>query len=112
CLRTRSRCGCAFALCLPIIGSLCLSLSYLLLDRIRWSFIPQFQPARALLLVTLFAIVLSAAAGVRAAGARRLPEALAWFALVFAIPLQAQIMRLSLRQIILAAGLAFAAVAA
>lgn len=110
--RIRPRRGRAFALGLPLIGVLSLPVSYLLLDRIRWGFIPQFQPARALLFVTLFAIILSAAAGVRAAEARRFSEAVAWFALVFAIPLQARIVSLMPRQIVLAIGLALAAAAA
>jgi hypothetical protein len=104
--RVQPRCGRAFALGVPLIGMLSLPASYFLLDRMRWGLIPQFQPARALLFVTLFAIILSAAAGIRAAEARRAPEALAWFALVFAIPLQARILSLTPRQIVLAIGLA------
>jgi hypothetical protein len=110
--RVRPRCGRAFALGLPLIGILSLPASYLLLDRIRWGFIPQFQPARALLFVTLFTSVLSAAAGIRAAEARKFPEALVWFALVFAIPMQARITTLAPRQIVLAIGLAAVAVTA
>lgn len=104
--RIRPRYASAFALGLPLLGMLSLPVSYLLLDRGRWGFIPQFQPARTLLFVTLFAIILSAAAGVRAAESRRFAEAVGWFALVFAIPLQARIMSLTPRQIVLAGGLA------
>ena len=42
-------------------------LSYLLLERAKWVLMPQFQPGRYLLFVTLFAMMLGCLAAVRAA---------------------------------------------
>ena len=77
-----------FLLGLPIVGMLSLPLSWLLLDQWRWALIPQFQPMRCILFVTLFAQFLTAAAGVRAAVRRQPFEAVAWFALAYLPPVQ------------------------
>lgn len=74
------------SLALPITGLLTIPLSWLLLDRMRWIFIPQFQPARAVLFVTAFATILAAAAAWHAGAQRRWWEAAAWLAPVYAIP--------------------------
>jgi hypothetical protein len=71
---------------LPIIGLLSIPASYLLLERMKWSLMPQFQPARAILFVTVCAVLLCALAGAEASGARRYLEAFAWFLLPFLIP--------------------------
>lgn len=110
--RVQPRSGRAFLIALPLIGMLSLPVSYVLLDCLRWGLIPQFQPARAILFVTLFTVVLGAAAGIKAAQTRSFPEAVAWFALVFAIPLQARPTNLVPRQIVLALGLAVITVVA
>ena len=58
-----------FLLGLPALGMLSLPASWLLLDRWRWAIVPQFQPMRYVLFVTLFAQLLTALAGARAAAA-------------------------------------------
>src|SRR5205085_10850223 len=47
-----------FFIGLPLLGVLSMPVSYLLLEKIRWAFIPQFQPARALLIITAFAMIM------------------------------------------------------
>src|SRR5262249_1708506 len=76
------------ALAMPAIGIASIPACWLLLERVHWSLIPQIQPARALLYVTAFAIVLSAAAGVAAAQSSRWIECAAWFAAVYSLPAQ------------------------
>jgi hypothetical protein len=98
--RVRGAHGHAWApvlLCLPIIGLLSVPFSYVMLERLKWGLMPQYQPARALLFVTAFALILGAAAAVRAA---HWMEAFAWFTLVLAIPMKEP------RQWALVAGLA------
>lgn len=104
--RVRPRAGQEFLLGLPVIGLLSVPVSYVLLEQAKWGFIPQFQPARALLFVTMSALILSAAAGVKAAEARKLLESGGWFAIVFVIPMQALIQNLTRQQIVLVIGLA------
>ena len=77
-----------FALGLPILGLLSLPASWLLLDHWRWAIVPQLQPMRCILFVTLFAQFLTAAAGVRAAARRRPAEAIVWLALAYLPPVQ------------------------
>jgi Domain of unknown function (DUF6798) len=75
-----------FLLGLPLAGVLSVPLSYLLLERMRWALLPQAQPMRALLFVTVIAEFSGAAAGILAARQRRYLEALAWFAVIYAVP--------------------------
>ncbi len=110
--RVRPRAGQMFLLGLPIIGLLSVPVSSVLLEQLKGGFIPQFQPARALLFVTMSTLLLSAAAAVRAAEGRRPWESVAWFAIVFAIPMQGLIQNLKSRQLILATGLAVLSAAA
>jgi hypothetical protein len=77
-----------FLLGLPALGILSMPASFLLLERARWALIPELQPMRCLLFVTLFMVLLAASAGVRAAVARRPFEAVAWFALAYLPALQ------------------------
>src|SRR5581483_9048158 len=86
--RIRPQRGALFLVGLPLLGLLSIPFSWIALDELKWGFIPQFQPARAALFVTLFAIVLSAAAGIRAALASRYLESAAWFLAVFIPPMQ------------------------
>lgn len=72
-----------FAAGLPLVGMLSLPVTYLLLDRWKWALMTKVQPARALLFVTLMAVVLPMAAGLRAGLARRLGEAVAWCTVAF-----------------------------
>jgi uncharacterized protein DUF6798 len=76
-----------FLIGLPLVGILSVPASYLLLEKIKWILLPQLQPMRALLFVTVIAEFSAAAAGIVAAQARRYLEALAWFALVYLVPL-------------------------
>jgi hypothetical protein len=75
-----------FSIALPVYGMLTVPAQAVLLDQWRWIFLPQFQPARAVLFITAFAIILGAAAGWRAAATRRWGEAAGWFLLVYTIP--------------------------
>jgi len=75
-----------FAVGLPLVGMLSLPATYLLLDRWKWVVMPKAQPARAVLFVTVMAVILPAAACLKAATSRRL-ESLAWGVLAFLPPL-------------------------
>ena len=81
----------AFLLSLPAIGMLSAPLSYLLLERVKWALLPQLQPMRALLFVTVIAVFSASVAGFRAAGRRRLVESFAWFALAYLVPVNTQV---------------------
>jgi len=70
-----------FLLVLPALGILSMPLSWLLLDRWKWGLLPQIQPMRALLFVTLAMQLMTAVAGVTA---KRRWEAAIWFSLAFA----------------------------
>jgi hypothetical protein len=107
-----------FSLALPVYGLLMVPLQWVLLDQGKWVFIPQFQPARAVLFITAFGVVFGAAAGCLAAARGAVIESAGWFTLVFAIPLNGLVLQLfsrawfegSARQRLLAAiGLALAA---
>jgi hypothetical protein len=77
-----------FLLGLPALGMLSMPASWLLLEHWRWALLPELQPMRCLLFVTLFMILLAAVAAVRAASAGRPLEAAAWFALAYLPALQ------------------------
>jgi hypothetical protein len=104
--RIRPRSGRAFAIGLPLIGIVSVPVSYILTERVKWSIMPQVQPARALLWVTAFAMILGATAAVRAAERRIWWEAILWFAVVFAIPLEPKIADISTDHVMLAVALA------
>ncbi len=70
------------------VGVLSVPLSWLLLEQAKWGLIPQLQPMRALLFVTLGVQFLTAAAGARALVERRMAEAFAWFVLAYMLPMQ------------------------
>ena len=84
-----------FLIGMPVIGILSVPLSYLLLDQLKWGLIPQVQPARALLFVTAFAVILGAAAGIRAAEGKRWIESVFWFLIVLAVPTTVPIFSIS-----------------
>ncbi|HLN03542.1 MAG TPA: DUF6798 domain-containing protein [Bryobacteraceae bacterium] len=75
-----------FFLGLPLIGMVSVPVSYLLLERLHWALIPEFQPTRALLFVTAVAMLLGAAAACHAVAKKRYVEAVAWLALAFLPP--------------------------
>lgn len=77
---------------LPAYGLLMIPVSYLTLEGMKWSFIPQFQPARAVLFVVLMIMITGGAAGLRAAQARRWLEAVFWLVIVFAIPVNIRVL--------------------
>ncbi|MCS6954377.1 MAG: DUF6798 domain-containing protein [Bryobacterales bacterium] len=85
-----------FLVGMPLWGILTLPLSYVLLDRMKWVLIPQIQPARAVLFVTAFAVILGAAAGLKAAAERRLWEAAVWLLIAFAVPAHPRVLQLLL----------------
>lgn len=76
---------------MPLAGILSVPLSWILLEGLKWSLIPQIQPTRALLFVTAFAMILGAAAGCAAARDKRHVEAFAWFVLAYLAPVNARI---------------------
>jgi hypothetical protein len=79
---------------LPLIGIISVPVSYLLLEQLRWSLIPQVRPARALLFTVATASLACSIAGIRAALKRETWEALFWFVVVFALPLNVRILDL------------------
>lgn len=73
---------------LAAFGVLTMPLSWVLLERFHWGLIPQVQPLRALLFLTLGMQFLCAAAGAHAIASRRGVEAFGWFAFAYLLPLQ------------------------
>lgn len=71
---------------LPLIGLASVPVSYLLLEKLHWALIPEFQPTRALLFVTAFAVLLGAAAACQAVAKKLYIEAVAWLVLAFLPP--------------------------
>jgi hypothetical protein len=63
---------------LPLLGIASVPISYLLLEKLHWALIPEFQPTRALLFVTAFAMLLGAAAACHAVACKRYWEAIPW----------------------------------
>ncbi|MEJ7608444.1 MAG: hypothetical protein WKF37_19780 [Bryobacteraceae bacterium] len=72
---------------LPLIGVFSVPTSYLLLERAKLSLIPQFQPGRYLLFVTLFAVILCSAAAMHAVRDQRWLEAGLFLVIPFAVPM-------------------------
>ena len=66
-----------------LLANTLLVTAWVLLERERWALLPELQPMRCLLFVTLFMVLLAASAGVRAASAGRPFEAVAWFAAAY-----------------------------
>ena len=85
-----------FLIGLPVAGLLSIGASYLLLDVWKWALMAKYQPARAALFVTMIAVIVTAAACLRAGAARRIPEALAWGIVAFAIPTEHRLYNLLL----------------
>jgi hypothetical protein len=99
-----------FSLLLPAMGMLSMPLSYLLLEQLKWSLVPQLQPMRMLLFVTAFAVILASIAALKSPN---IFESVAWLAVVFFIPMRVQLFDPpTLRIILTAIGVAaFTAVA-
>lgn len=83
-----------FLLALPLVGLLSVPCSAFLLDRFRWAFIPQIQPARALLYAVAFASLACSVAAAHAARARRVIEAFLWLIPVLALPVNTRVLDL------------------
>jgi len=79
---------------MPLMGVLSVLASYLLLERMKLALIPQFQPARAILFVTVFATVMASIAGMDAAARGRRWEAALWLIPAFAVPLSPRVIDL------------------
>jgi len=78
----------------PIVGMLSMPASYLLLEKLRWSFISQFEPMRALVFLPIVVIIAGAAAAMRAIAKGRYVEGFLWFVLVFAIPIEPRVLHI------------------
>ncbi|MBM3810049.1 MAG: hypothetical protein FJW20_00270 [Acidimicrobiia bacterium] len=78
---------------IPLYGLLSIPLSYALLEGWKWSLIPQFQPARATMLLVAVTVT---ACGIAGARATRFWESAVWFAIAFAVPTQTEVMQLLL----------------
>jgi hypothetical protein len=76
---------------LPLIGLLSVPLSYRLTEQLKWAMMPQFQPSRYLMFVTLTAAIACAISGVVAAERRRWIEAILLLTIAFAIPMDAKV---------------------
>lgn len=83
-----------FFVLLPLLGIISLPASYLLLEQLRWSLMPQARPAQGLLFTVATASLACSVAGIRAALQRRNWEALSWFMLVFALPIKVRVLDL------------------
>jgi hypothetical protein len=77
----------SFLLGLPAVGLFSVPVSYILLEKLKWGLIPQIQPARTLLFVTAFAVLLAAIRGCLAVQTERWVEACLWFMVALAPPL-------------------------
>ena len=63
-----------------------LPISYVLLEKMQWALVPEFQPGRALLFVTAFAMILGPVAACKAVTGKHYAEAIAWLALAYLSP--------------------------
>ncbi|MBZ5596527.1 MAG: hypothetical protein LAP39_30160 [Acidobacteriia bacterium] len=75
-----------FLIGLPLIGVISLPLSYVLLEKMQWAVVPEFQPGRALLFVTAFAMILGPVAAAKAVAGKHYAEAIVWLALAYLPP--------------------------
>ena len=83
-----------FFVLLPLLGIISVPASYLLLEQLRWSLIPQARPARALLFTVGMTSLACSVAGIRAALQRKDWEALLWFLVGFALPVKVRVLDL------------------
>ena len=71
---------------LPVIGILSIPFTAITLEGLKWSLIPQLQPARSVLFVTAIAVIAGVAAAIEASQRLRYLEAFGWMLVPFAIP--------------------------
>jgi len=83
-----------FAIGLPLIGILSVPLSYVTLEKMKLAVVPQFQPMRALLFVSVMAALLAALAACVSIQKSRYAEAVLWLAVAYFIPMNVNIARL------------------
>lgn len=81
-------------LTLVTAGIISVPASYLFLEKMKWLLLPQFQPGRYLLFLTFFAVLLSAIAAIRAAGAKRWLETVLFAAVPIAVPIENNLLHL------------------
>jgi hypothetical protein len=79
---------------LPSLGIISVPASYMLLEQLRWSLVPQLRPARALLFTVAMTSLACSIAGIHAALRHKTREALLWFLVVFALPLNVRVLDL------------------
>ena len=102
-----------FAIGLPLLGILSMPASYLLLERMKLAVVPQFQPMRAVLFITVMAALLAAIAACVAVRAGRFGEAVLWLLLAYLIPTNNRVLELpSLNRVLVVCGLSGLALAA
>lgn len=80
-----------FAIGLPLIGVLSPAASYLLLEKMKLGLLPQLQPMRNLLFVTVMAALLSVIAAWLALTRGRMWESALWLALAYLIPVNTRV---------------------
>jgi hypothetical protein len=103
-----------WVLTLAVCAVLSIPLQWLLLDKMKWILIPQFQPARAVLFLTALTVLLGVVCGWRALAAGRWAEGVAWMAAVYALPVNRLLVTdlWTARSAAVTAGLALAAAGA
>ena len=83
-----------FLIGLPLVGILSMPASYLLLEKMEWSLMPQFQPMRALVYLAVVAGITTTAAGIQAVERRHHLQGFLWLAAAFAIPTEARVLHI------------------
>jgi hypothetical protein len=81
---------------LPLYGLAMLPLSNWLLESMKWSLIPQFQPARAVLFITVTALIGAAACAAHSLREGRWLAGTLWFTVAYAIPSHPEVVRVLL----------------
>lgn len=79
---------------LPLSGAVIIPVSYLLLDRFKWTFISQSQPCRWLAFTFALSVTACWIAAVRAGRERRFRETALWLLVTFAVPFRAEVLQL------------------
>lgn len=79
---------------LSTCGVLAVTASAVSLDHFRWALVPRIEPAQVLLYTVAVASITCSIAGCRAASGRKWREAFAWFLVVAAIPVNAELFEL------------------
>jgi hypothetical protein len=95
---------------LPLVGILSIPASFALLEGLKWSFGSQFQPGRYVLYLPMFAMLMGGIAGLRAGGAGRYAEAIAFLLFPFLLTMNPNIFEAAARDVLVAVLLAAIAV--